>query len=659
MTRHHRRWQQGVLAGATVCTVFCSALGAGQDLANLDLEDLLKTDITITSVSNKEESLGRAAAAVTVLTAEEIRHAGVRNLPDALRLVPGLYVAQIDGGGWAVSARGIADRYNNKMLVLRDGRSVYSPLFAGVYWDLQDTVLEDIERIEVIKGPGGTIWGANAVNGVINIVTKKAGDTPGILITAGGGSFEKAHGGLRWGTRAGPGALRVFGQGEAFAPTVDNDGERRDDARRAYRGGFRYDQGSGDDRLMVQGEGFNQPAHTFYRFPAAVAGGYTIEPDHFNSRGGHALIEAHKSLAERNRLGARLYYDRAERTQSFLGSAFDTVDVQAQHDVETDRNALLWGAGFRWWRERNTTSVVANLGDPAHTHRTYNAFLQDELKIVPERFSITAGSKFEWNDFTGTEIQPRVNTVVSLNDRHALWGAVSRAVRTPSQVETTGNFRYLVANPSPLIYGVIHGNTDLRSETLMAYEGGYRGRPTARTSLDVSAYYNHYERLINIDRTVAVTPPPMEKPLPFRNGKPGYVFGGEISGRWNPTRIWTLSSAYSYYQEHLSTDDRFEASYPKHMIRAQSYWEMTPTLGMTDTAFYYSTIHINHADRKFHVDPYWRFDVALNWRPSARWEFLLAGRNLLDPRHPEYGQIIYDEAGQIPRSIYAQVSLKI
>jgi iron complex outermembrane receptor protein len=235
------------------------ASAAEIDVFSLDLEQLLNTDITVTSVSNKEESLGRAAAAIHVLTAEEIRQSGARSIPDLLRLVPGLYVAQIDGGGWAVSARGFADRYNNKMLVLRDGRSVYSPFFAGTYWDLQDTLIDDIERIEVIRGPGGTIWGANAVNGVINIVTKSAEQTPGGLLQAGGGTFEQSHGAVRWGGRGAGGAWRIHGQGAGFGGTVDNDGAERNDARKAYRGGLRFDKSSDAGSLMAQAEVYNHP----------------------------------------------------------------------------------------------------------------------------------------------------------------------------------------------------------------------------------------------------------------------------------------------------------------------------------------------------------------------------------------------------------------
>lgn len=642
-----------ILLGST------SLFAADIDVFSLDLEQLLNTDITVTSVSNKEESLFRAAAAIHVLTAEEIRRSGMRSIPDLLRLVPGLYVAQIDGGGWAVSARGFADRYNNKMLVLRDGRSVYSPFFAGTYWDLQDTVIDDIERIEVIRGPGGSIWGANAVNGVINIVTKSARNTPGLLAQAGGGTFEQSHGALRWGGALAGGALRVYGQGAAFNNTVDNDGEARNDARQAYRGGFRFDKESAAGSVMAQAEIYNHPARNTYRVAELAPGGFTLWQDDFISRGGHALVDAQRNVGARHRFGLRFYYDRAERTQSYIQPTYDTVDVQTQHTYEGDRHGVVWGAGFRWWQDHSLGSTVGTADAPSHTHRTYSAFLQDEIKILPRRWSVTAGSKLEWNDFTGTEVQPRLNTSLSLADDHTVWGAVSRAVRTPSQVEDSGAFRYLLVATAPVtVFGVIRGDDDLRAETLMAYELGYRGRPSSRTSLDVVGFYNHYERLINIDRTAPVVGPPFEKPLPWTNSRPGYVFGGEVTGRWIPTRTWTLSSAYAYYQEHLRTSDRFEASYPKHTGRLQSYWEMTPAWGVTNTALYYSAIDLNHADRKFRVDAYWRMDVALTWRPISRVEFLVAGRNLFDPRHPEYGTIIFDAAGQIPRSIYAQVTYK-
>lgn len=641
--------------------VFCSTplLAAEVDVFSLDLEQLLNTDITVTSVSNKEESLFRAAAAIHVLTAEEIRRSGARSIPDLLRLVPGLYVAQIDGGSWAVSARGFADRYNNKMLVLRDGRSVYSPFFAGTYWDLQDTLIDDIERIEVIRGPGGSIWGANAVNGVINIVTKSARQTTGLLAQAGGGTFDQSHGALRWGSAMAGGALRVYGQGAAFNNTVDNDGEDRNDARHAYRGGFRFDKESDRGAVMAQAEVYNHPARNTYRVAELAPGGVALWQDDFVSRGGHALVDAQKNVGARHRFGLRFYYDRAERTQSYIQPTYDTVDVQTQHSYEGDRHGVMWGAGFRWWQDHSLGSTVGTADEPSHAHRTYSAFVQDEIKLIPRRWSVTAGSKLEWNDFTGTEIQPRINTSLSLNENHTVWGAVSRAVRTPSQVEDSGAFRYLLVATAPVtVFGVIRGDADLKAETLMAYELGYRGRPSSRTALDVVGFYNHYERLINIDRTVPVAGPPFEKPLPWTNSRPGYVFGGEITGRWVPARSWTLSSAYAFYQEHLRTSDRFEASYPKHMGRLQSYWEVSPSVGLTHTALYYSTIDLNHADRKFRVDPYWRMDLALTWRPTSRVEFLVAGRNLLDPRHPEYGTIIFDAAGQIPRSVYAQVTYK-
>ena len=423
------------------------ASGSMDNYLDLPLEDLLSMEVT--SVSKKKQRLTEAAAAVFVITQEDIRRSGVTSIPEALRLAPGLQVAKIDANKWAISSRGFNTQFVNKLLVLIDGRSVYTPSYSGVYWDAQDTLLEDIDRIEVIRGPGATLWGANAVNGVINIITKQAGDTQGGLMVASAGNEEKVIAGLRYGAELNKNThgrlyLKFNERDSSYAPGLDD--EAGDDWK-SLRGGFRIDsQPSDKDRWTVQGDVYEADENqtlNLWRDPSDPSN-LNFAPfyldantaDEIESSGWNLLTRWDHLLSNTSNITLQLYYDHTKRAENFLLQEQDTLDIDFQHQLEVFGNHdLVWGLGYRHIEDEfSNTYIVAFLPDSGSSD-LFSAFLQDEIELLPDRLRLTLGSKFEQNDFTGFEVQPSARLIWLPTERSTLWGSVSRAVRTPSRLE--------------------------------------------------------------------------------------------------------------------------------------------------------------------------------------------------------------------------------
>jgi iron complex outermembrane receptor protein len=417
------------------------------DLTELSIEDLMK--IEITSVSKKAQKVSDAAAAVFVITQEDIRRSGATSIADALRMAPGLEVARIDANKWAVTARGINNYLTNKLLVLMDGRSVYQPLFAGVYWNLQDTLLEDIERIEVIRGPGATLWGANAVNGVINIITKTAKETEGGLFTAGGGTNEKGFGGLRYGAKVGEESyLRAYGKyfNRGAFPNVTGVGSSG--AWDSGSGGFRLDSDfSPDSSLTLQGD---------------IAQGYiddisertVLTPPYLKTFTGSTFSTANlltrwkRKISATSDLSLQLYYDYSNNRAPDMREIRNTVDVDLQHRFALGaRHDIVWGLGYRNTRGDFSADSLVTLDPSRRGDELFSGFVQDDIVLVPDRLHLILGSKLEHNDYTGVEVQPSGRLIWTPDERHTFWGAISRAVRTPSWVETDGRVPSAILPP--------------------------------------------------------------------------------------------------------------------------------------------------------------------------------------------------------------------
>src|SRR6185503_18357941 len=440
------------------------------DLTELSLDDLM--NIEITSVSKKTERLSEAAASIFVITREDIRQSGYNSIPEVLRLAPNLQVARVDSSQYAITARGFNSTTANKLLVLIDGRTVYTPLFSGVFWDAQDTLLEDIERIEVISGPGGTLWGSNAVNGVINIITRRSQDTKGGLVSLGGGTKDRVAG-VRYGANLGENAtFRVYGKGFDRENTTLGNGMNVEDAWKKGQVGFRTDWMQGSDALTLQGDG--------YTGTIAQVG------DDKSISGANMLGRWNRTFQDGSALQVQAYFDRTRRVYpGVFKEQLDTYDIEAQHRFQVgERHELVLGGGYRMMHDAVTNGTGLAFLPSVFPLTRINGFIQDSIALH-ERLKLTLGVKLETNSYTGLEVQPNARLAWKFKDDALLWAAISRAVRVPSRLDTN-----LFAPGQPPF--LLAGGRNFRAEKVIAYEVGYRAQLTPQASLSVSTYYNMY-----------------------------------------------------------------------------------------------------------------------------------------------------------------------
>ena len=640
------------------------------DLTELSLEELM--DVRVTSVSKRAEPISAAAAAVFVITSEDLRRSGATSIPEALRMVPGLQVARIDANKWAISARGFNGRFANKLLVLIDGRSVYTPLFSGVFWDVQDTLIEDVERIEVIRGPGATLWGANAVNGVINIITRSARETRGGLVTAGGGAEERAFGGFRYGGALGEAsAWRVYGKGfERGSGEALTGGAGADDWS-MQRAGFRVDSAlSGGSDLTVAGDLYDGEAGetlTIQSLRAPVP--RTVEADQEVS-GGYLLSRWQRALSDTSELKVQLYYDRTERSALLIDEDRDTFDAELQHGLAPGpRHRLLWGLGFRRSSDHIRGSEVLTFSSDERTDDLASAFLQDEIALQPDRLWLTLGSKLEHNDYTGFEVQPNLRTVWIPRRHHTLWAAVSRAVRTPSRAEHDLRLDARVLGPGQLdprfpLPGVVatFGDSDFRAEELLAWELGYRVGLSPGLFFDLATFYNDYDRLRSSragEPFVELAPAPhLVVPVLIGNDLEGETYGAELTADWRAGKRWRWSAAYSFLAIRLRQPPGADAAglsaegeSPRHQIFLRSSADLGPGVELD--------VLLRHVDEleSSGVDGYTTLDLRLGWRPRPSLELSLVGQNLLEGSHVEFApEIIPTRPTAVERGVYGKVA---
>ncbi len=584
-------------------------------LADLSLEDL--ANIEVTSVSKRPEKPSEAAAAIFVITSEDIRRSGANSLPEALRLAPNLEVARTGSSQYAISARGFDTTTSNKLLVLIDGRSVYTPLYSGMFWDAQDVVLQDIDRIEVISGPGGALWGSNAVNGVINIITRRAGDTEGLLLRGGAGNEERAFATVRYGLKfSDTAAFRVYGKFTNRDSLVkDNNGADAQDGWRKAQGGFRLDWGGSADAFTLQGDSYTGTLHQ------PVLRDQTIAGSDFQGRWNHAW-------SKDSDLQVQLYYDRTERTYpSVFGENLDTYDLDLQHRYRyTERQELIWGGGIRFMQDdvRNGASLAFL---PAHKDlRLYNLFAQYGLSLVPGSLDLTLGAKLEHNVYTGWEFQPTGRLSWKVDARQFLWAAVSRAVRTPSRIDRD------FYSPGAPPFTVLNGGPDFRSETVVAYELGYKVQPNPRFSLSFSPFYNVYDHLRTIEPSAGGLPP-----YQFENNMDGHTYGAELWADLVLTDNWRLKPGYAFLRKSLrvlpgSQDPggpQAEGNDPEHRFTLSSVFNLGAHFELDGTLRHMSALPAPA------VPAYTTLDVHLAWRPNGQWEIALIGQELFAKPHAE------------------------
>jgi iron complex outermembrane receptor protein len=647
------------------------------ELTTLSLEALM--DIEVTSASRKSQRLANTAAAVFVINQDDIRRSGATNLPDLLRMAPGVQVARIDSNKWAVSIRGANGRYSNKLLVLKDGRSIYTPLFSGVYWETQNTPLEDIERIEVIRGPGAVMWGSNAVNGVINIISKRTVDTSGWLVSLGGGSFEKNSATVRYGTATGTSSdLSVYARRSDTGNGENAAGSNAHDAWDITSAGFRLDtQLSARDTVNLQGDfyygNFNE-TYTLYRLPSSSNPTYSwIQPTTSRANGGNLLGRWQRTLSDTDSLSLQLSYDHYQRDMVVLDEIQDTVDLDLQHRFAWgSRNDIIWGLGYRFSHDNLGSSPFITFANRSRKANLFSTFLYDEISLVPAQLALILGSRFERNDYTGLEIQPTGRIIWTPSTQHTYWGAVSRAVRTPFRGENDIEYRYrtlppgAVGNPLPMQLMIV-GNSSFAAESIMAYEGGYRAELPQHVTADISLFYNDYRKLrvLTTGAPTLLSATSMSLPMILTNNMHGHTYGYEASATWSPNDWWRLQCTYGYlrsvmYLDNGSSDEtnrRNAASgSPRHQFSLRSGFDLGSKVELD--------IWLRGADRVESIDNsnipgYFTTDVRLSWKPEKKLELSLVGQNLLSSRHPEYiPEMINTFPSEVPRSVYGKVTWK-
>jgi len=661
MLTPHRVSSMAVAIGlGTLCTAAIAAPAetpAGSsidDLKSLSVEDLM--DIEVTSVSRRPERLLGAAAAIEVLSGEDIRRAGVSSLPSALRLANNLDVAQENAHEWVISARGFSSDVGNKLLVLMDGRTLYTPLFSGVFWDRQDYLLEDIDRIEIISGPGGALWGANAVNGVINITSRSTADTQGLYFEAGAGTDPRSLAAVRYGGRLTENATyRVYGKYADRDHASLTGGVPARDAWHGAQGGFRIDaQPTARDSFTLQGD--------LYRNEEQIQSGGDATVS-----GANVLGRWSRRFTDDSDMSLQVYYDHTHLSlpvppfvfapAGLLEDDLDTCDVDFQHSVPLGRrHHLMWGLGFRF-----THDVVTNAPGlaffPAELDQVlYSGFVQDEISLSDD-LVLTLGTKLEHTDYTGLEVEPSARLQWNLGDRQSLWGAVSRAVRTPSRIDRD------ISQPAPgFLIVILQGGASFDSETLLAYEIGYRAQLGPKLNAAVSTFYNDYDDLRST--TIGAPDPIFGLPFPFffENNLEGETYGFELSATFQAHERWRLHGAYRLLQEDIRVkpgrtdfnNTLNETADPEQQLSLRSSVDFPGTVQFDAGLRWVDTRTINDAGVAATVPDYVELDVRLGWRPTRTLELSLTGQNLLHDQHPEFGVPGPDRA-EIERSVYGKI----
>ena len=621
--------------------------------------DWLKAE-KITSVSKREEDLFTTAAAVSIITSEEIRRSGARSIPEALRLAPGMSVAQMDANKWAVTARGFNSRFADKLLVLIDGRSVYTPSFSGVYWDTQDYLFEDIDRIEVIRGPGGTIWGANAVNGVINIITKSAKDTQGTYAGGAYGSEERGSAEARFGAKI---SENGFVRGYLKYRNTDSLANGFDGWDHT-QGGVRADWTIGPTKLSLHGDAYygnQRQQQVIAQRPFIPFSGPVIATNNesYHVSGQNVVARMETELGDENTLQIQAYYDRAERTALLMDGYRDTFDFDFQHRFALPlRQNFTYGFGYRYLPDhfRNTDPAWINWVPTERNWQLVTAFFQDEINLIEDRLRLTLGTKLEHNDFTGFEYQPSARLAFTPNNQQTFWSAVTRAVQVPGR-NLDGIHGIVIPTTAALPLTVIgNGDRGVQATSVIAYELGHRWQPTKNFSLDSALFYNNYTRIVDGRGTVNLAPPGTYENTAFNQGTVD-SYGFELSSKWHVTQSWRLTGTYShlFVDFHGTANPIFgEGTDPRHQVSLRSSFDLPHGFELDLWGRY-----VDHL-AQLSVSSYLDLDVRLAWHATRNVEFSITGQNLIAPRRFEYAADQYTKTtvNAVQRAVLAQVTLR-
>jgi iron complex outermembrane receptor protein len=645
-------------------TLFAAITAWGQSsLADASLEQLLNTQVT--SVSKKEEKLARTAASVFVINQDDIRHSGATNIPDLLRMVPGVEVAQINSNAWAVTIRGFNQRYSNKVLVLVDGRSVYAPGFSGVYWDQIDMPLEDIDRIEVIRGPGASVWGANAMNGVINIISKSSKATKGGLVSASGSTQGDASSMVRYGGDIGTGgSYRAFAKTSAYGSSQLPDSTPGHDAWSSLHSGFRSDWDlTPSDTLTVQGDLFsNRESETRSRW-------FITEPfdtpfaQNMDAAGGNLLARWTHTFANGSDTSVQTYYDQFQRNDPEQPDRERTLDIDFQHHLAVgSRQDIVWGLGYRSETTYLPTGYDITATPPRRVDPLYSAFFQDEIQIGSNVW-LTLGSKIEHNAYTGFEYEPNARIAWAPDARQTLWASASKAIRQPSRLETGVSLELGSAPIGPGLAESVQllSNPRFLSEQVRDYEVGYRRQWSKRVSLDADAFLSFYRNLATFEpQALVIVPGPVtvfQVPVMYGNKGRANDFGGEVSVNWSVSSRWRISPGYSlvhinYWLEPGSGDTftvALAGNTPLNMVQIRS------TINLTRRLEWDQTVYWSQAFANGTVPSHARLDSKLAWKAGESVELSLTGQNLLRPEFLEFGNFEEVVGTEAPRSLIGKI----
>lgn len=629
--------------------------------------------IEVTSVSRRSEKLTQVASAVFVITQDDIRRSGATSIPEALRMAPGVEVARIGTDKWAINIRGFNGRFADKLQVLMDGRSVYNPLFSGVQWELQDTLMEDIDRIEVIRGPGAAVWGANAVNGVINIITKKAADTQGALVSAGGGTFEHGFVGARYGGKINEDtAYRFYAKGFTRNQMKSPSGEPANDAWHSARGGFRLDHQRGIDQMTVQGDIFYDAMGNALDKSQLSAPVIQANTARGHNEGGNIRFRWDRTFSDQSAIMLQTYYDRVDyRLSNLTKFRTESFDVDFQHRFPLlNHHDVTWGANYRLYHNKVSDTELIALNPRQQTNQLISGFARDEITLIPERLRFTLGVRVDHNDFSGLEVQPNSRLMWTPNEKNSVWLAISRAVRTPSRAENdvrlnTRTLEQIPGTSTVLPFPVLaqlSGSSQFTSEKLMAYELGYRRQLNTQASVDIATFFNDYSQLRDLSFGALSLhsgfPTYFLLPVGLNNKASGQTYGVEIAGDWRPLEQWRLQANYSFLHMHIDSNSLFRqldpttgsASKvtPQHQVSLRSNYDLSERLQFNLWLRYVSSIDL------YRIPGYVTMDAKLAFKPTRNTELFLVGQNLLSQNHQEFtSDFIPTLQAYIPRGIYA------
>ena len=647
------RLYQFLLVLILICITSTTVYAAGEsnnenveDYLELSLQDLLSVEVT--SVSKIQQNLREVATAIYVITSDDIRRSGATTLPELLRNVPGINVAQIDGYSWAISARGFNGLRANKLLVLLDGRSIYTPFYGGVFWDAQDTLFEDIERIEVIRGPGGTIWGANAVNGVINIITSHAADTQGSFINASSGNEVYSNLSARHGNKVNNNThYRVYAKQHTHDGSINENGDDAKDGINFLQSGFRLDhQYTNSNTLNIHGDAYQADRELYSSVALPFAPfGLTAEIEEIS--GANLMATWTAQLDNDDQFKFHVYFDQAKRSSDILTDKITTIDAEFQYQLPPIGNhSLVWGGSYRYVKDEFSGVFTIDMRGDKREDDLFSTYLQDEISLPTYNMKITVGTKVERNDYSGTEVQPNLRMVWTPNDRHSYWGAISRAVHTPTRFAHDGQVNIYIPAQNPMIISV-QGNRELDSEELTAYEAGWRSQINERLSFDLALFYNEYDQLRGKSPgTPYFSNGAMVIPTFYDNNLEGSSHGLELSAFWHASDRWQLTSNYSYLKVLLdskinsASDEELEDRSPEHQFNIMSDISLTPNTDLNLSLRYNSKI--------LNVSEYTAIDANVIWRFDHNLEFHFTGRNLFDQKHPEFAS---EQSSQIPKEL--------